>query len=499
MQSQEISIRTGSIPEALRVATPLVIAASGTAVKLFVDRIMVSNYSGSATAASLTAGIFFFMLVCFWLGAAGYAASFVAQYIGADRKERVGVAVWQGVWLGLLGGALVATGYFWAQPLFDWLDHDPAQKVDEVTYFRLLCPGAVLFIICQGLLGFWNGRGKTWAVTGFEIFGNVVNLAANYALIFGSEGLAQIGIPGFSAVAPGDAGPAGEHLAELGATGGAALQEAAGFFFAPLGIAGSAWGTNLAGLCELALILAVILRRRNREAYGTWPEKKFDFALFKRLLVFGVPNGVQFLLDIAAFNIFVQLQSSFGAVTGMASSIAFGINSVAFIPMCGLGMTASIFVGQAVGARKIPLAKKAVRSCLILVLAYMSIMGALFLFWPGLFLNLFPLHNTVEVALVHEETIAMLRYIAAFLLFDGLFILYSGAIKGAGDTKFCMWVGVSMAWLLFAVPCFLAIHWFHASIWTLWAILVAYVMVAGLVFYGRYRRGKWQKMRVIEE
>lgn len=470
MREIELSIKKGNVLEALRVAMPLIIAASGHAIKLFMDRMMLAHYSGYSLAASLSAGVLVFMLMSLWLGAAGYASSFVAQYTGAGRKDRVGPAIWQGAFLGLFGGMVVACGYFFAEPLFNWLDHEPAQKADEITYFRILCPGSIPFIIHQGLLGFWNGRGKTWAVTALEVFSTGINFIFNYILIFGGHGLERIGISGYD--------------------------------FEPMGIAGAAWGTNIAGISTLCLTIFLLMRRKNREEYNTWPRKKFDYQLFKRLLSFGLPSGIHFVLDVASFSIFIQLLSGMSKEISIASSIAFSVNLIAFIPMTGLGMTAGIFVGQAVGAGRIDLAKRAVRSCLYIILAYMWAMGILFVCFPEIICGLFPMSgidDPAQVAHIYELAHRMLMYMALFLLFDGMFILYNMAIKGAGDTKFAMWVGVGMAWLLFAIPSYVALHFFDAEVWTLWKILVGYIIIAGFVFYARYRRGKWQRMRVIEE
>ena len=91
-----------------------------------------------------------------------------------------------------------------------------------------------------------------------------------------------------------------------------------------------------------------------------------------------------------------------------------------------------------------------------------------------------------------------LRYIATYLLFDALYILYSHAIKGAGDTRFAMVAGLVLSWGTLVLPCYVAMR-LSASIWAMWMILVVHVGLAGIVFYLRYRGGKWQSMSVIED
>jgi MATE family multidrug resistance protein len=109
-----------------------------------------------------------------------------------------------------------------------------------------------------------------------------------------------------------------------------------------------------------------------------------DWDLIKRMLRFGLPNGVHLALDLIAFNTFGLLLGCYGVAVHEASGITFGINNIAFCPIIGVGMAASILVGQAVGAEEIPLAKKALRSCLLLAVGYTLLMVLLFsVFFPG--------------------------------------------------------------------------------------------------------------------
>ncbi len=482
MQDNTISIKNGSVWEAVRVALPLIIAASGHAIKLFTDRLMLSHYDGLALAAALSSGVIAFTMMSFWLGTAMYTNSFVAQYIGADRPERVGPAIWQGIFLSVIGGLIVGSGYFWGENFITALnsvftDSEGAKKSTEllsyeVSYFRIITGTSIFFIINAAVLSFWNGRGKTWVVAGLELFGTIVNVVANYVLIFGDKGV-ELTIGGVT-----------HHLPGIGDKA--------------YGIVGAGLGTGISGCSVLLVALFLVLRKNNREKYNTLPKKLFDPQLFWRLIKFGMPSGVHFILDIASFSVFVNILSGINPVVAMASSATFSVNAIAFIPMTGLGMTASIFVGQCIGAGKVKLALKAVRSCLFIVLTYMAFMGIMFNLFPDTLLSLFPLRGVEDPQAVYAVGKTMFRYMACFLFLDGMFILYNSAIKGAGDTKYSMWMGITIAWLVFALPCYISYRYFHVEVWTLWKIYVGYAAVASALFYIRYRRGKWQRMKVIE-
>ena len=129
-----------------------------------------------------------------------------------------------------------------------------------------------------------------------------------------------------------------------------------------------------------------------------------------------------------------------------------------------------------------------------LVLLYMAFMGMIFVFRPELILWGFSVKNPEII----QTAKIMLKFISCFLLFDGLFIVYSNAIRAAGDTLFSMLAGTSMAVLMQAVPA-VVLGYFKVNVWIIWVCLVIYIMTAGTVFYLRYRGGKWTSMKVIED
>ena len=110
--------KPGGLFQVLGIATPLIFASAGHALNLFFDRVMLARYSQEAVNAALPSGLTNFTISCFFVGVIGYANSFVAQYTGADADHRVGPSIWQAFWLSVIGGILMATGYFWAEPLF---------------------------------------------------------------------------------------------------------------------------------------------------------------------------------------------------------------------------------------------------------------------------------------------------------------------------------------------------------------------------------------------
>ena len=462
----------GNFREVLAIALPLVLSNASHAVNLFVDRAMLAGYSDMTMAAAFPAGLSAFSFSCLFLGTVGYSGAFVAQYYGAGEHHKIGSAVWQGIWVALIGGAFMWGSSFFAKEIFDAFGHGPEVRALEIDYYKIIATGTVANLLFIALSNFWSGRGKAMMVLVVNIFMALMNILLNYLLIYGKS----FNVPLIGNIT-----------------------------FPELGIKGAAYGTIIGGVLAVFVFIAAIVFTGWKK-YGF--SRCFDLPLFKRLLRFGMPTGVQLAIDLIAFQVFIILQGKIDSVALAASGVAFGVNSLAYTPLLGIGQTAGILVGQSVGAQDIPHGERSVRSSLLLAVAYLAVLAVIFFWWPDPLLLAF---SNVSPEIMAEGR-TMLRFITGYLFFDALFIVYGSAIKSAGDTRFSMITHAFLAVFTYIIPCiFLFIayrqEWFrelfgtHSRAWCLWGvwtISVIYVIFCGVVFYLRYRQGKWKTMKVIE-
>ena len=177
------------------------------------------------------------------------------------------------------------------------------------------------------------------------------------------------------------------------------------------------------------------------------------------------------------------------------------INALAFMPSMGVSQGISVLVGQALGRKKPAEARQAVWSGIHLLLLYIGAIDLFFIFWPETVLTPFIATNQDPAvsAQVLNNAVDILRIVSAYLFFDALYMVFSGALKGAGDTRFLM-LCVGLASLLCLIlPVGLGIIFLGMGIHAAWLWVLVFVFVLFLLSAGRYRRGKWQKMLVIEE
>ena len=290
--------REGGYGEVLKIAVPLILSTGSWSIQHFVDRMFLTWYSRDALAAASPAGMLYFTFASFFIGTASYVNTFVAQYSGAGHSRRVGPAVWQGIYFGLIAGLFLLGLIPVADRLFAWVGHAPAVRSLETAYFKILCIGGPT-VAGAALSAFFSGRGETLTVMWVNFAAMALNIVLDYAWIFGKWGFPQGGIRG------------------------------------------AAWATVVAHFFSTALFLVLMLRAEFRKIFNTLGGWRPEGDLFRRLLRFGVPTGVQFMLEILGFSLFIVLVGRLGTVALAATSITFNINSLAFLPMLGMGMAVS--------------------------------------------------------------------------------------------------------------------------------------------------------------
>ena len=450
--------RDGGYRDFLVVAVPLILSTASWSVQHFVDRVFLTWYSTDALAAALPAGMTSFVFVALFLGIASYVNTFVAQYVGAGRLLRVGPSLWQGAYLAVLSGGVGLGLAAAADPLFEFVGHEPEIRVREATYFRILCCGMAPLTLATAFSCFYSGRGKTWPLLAVNAGTTLVNISLDYVFIFGKLGL-----------------PA-------------------------MGIRGAAWATILAQTFAAVAFVVLVARQPYRRRYATLSGWRFDPGLFRRLLRFGGPNGVTFMLDILAFTVFVLIIGRLGTLELTATNLAFNINSLAFMPLIGCGIAVSTMVGQRLGRDEADAAEYAAWSGIHLGLAYAVVMLLGYALVPDWFLEPYAVGSDSPAFLAARDiAILLLRFLAIYMLFDAMYMLFTAALKGAGDTRYVMLVSIALSWALMVAPAFVALTFFDADVYVLWSFLCIFIVVSGVVFYVRFRGGKWKLMRVIEE
>lgn len=392
----------------LRLAAPIVAVQLGTMAMGTVDTIML----GHVSALGLASGSLGHALVMTALWSAyGIVASLetlVSQAFGARDSAAISANLARGSVLAVLLGFPLGVVFWLSGPIFHLLGQDPDVAQGAASFCRvsiLSIPPFLLFAAFRlSLQAMQIVRPAFWAT----VVGNVVNLAANYVLVFG-----KLGSPAY-------------------------------------GVAGSAASTVLARWAMLFYLL-VAARRQLAPYWGGFRRSAFAREGYAILFRIGIPIGIHAGLELLVFSTVAVIMGTIGVAQLAAHYIALNLASVTFMVPLGIAGAASARVGAAIGRGDMPGARRAATVCLALGMGVMSGSALVFGLFPGWLARVY----STDPAVIAVAA-SLLPIAALFQVFDGCQVVATGVLRGAADTAFPAaiallgyWgLGLPLGWLL---------------------------------------------------
>jgi MATE family multidrug resistance protein len=244
-----------------------------------------------------------------------------------------------------------------------------------------------------------------------------------------------------------------------------------------------------------------VFTRENNQVFKVFKNRNFDADLFRRLLRYGVPSSLQISLDVFAFLFFVIMVGRIGKMELVVTNIAISLDSVSFRPLMGFVLGTSTLVGQALGRNRPDEAVAAARATMAIAASYISVLVLLYVFLPQPLLELFRPRDFSpgDFAAIKNMGIEVLKFVAAYLLLDGLYMISTAVLKGAGDTKFIMWSMGLISFFGMILPIYIGIEIFGMGIYYAWGCTVFFLCQLAALTFWRFSQGKWKTMRVIEQ
>src|SRR4051794_5063819 len=410
----------------LRLALPLIFAEVGWMSMGVVDTIMVGRMPDSAIAIGATGlGQSLYHVIVF-LGAGLLLGmdAFVAQAYGRKDLQDAHKTLLNGIVLAVvLTPILMIAVSFW--PMLMRRFGVSMQLVGPMQPFLSALNWGTL-----PLLGYFALRRYLQAVNVVLpimfalVSANIVNAVGDWALIYG-------------------------HLG-----------------FRAEGITGSGWSTCFARIymfLVLAITLVWVEYQRKSELSHPVSTVKIDLARMWALLKLGAPAGGQILVEIGAFSGATAICGKLGAVPLSGHEIALNCAAFTFMVPYGVSSAAAVRVGQQLGRHDPAGARRAGWSAIMLGTAFMACSGLVFVSIPKVIARAFsPDPAVVQVGAT------LLLVAAAFQLFDGVQVVTTGALRGAGDTKTPMLANLVAYWFI-GIPlgyflCF-RLGWGALGIW----------------------------------
>ena len=431
---------------------PLALGMMNNAVLQFTDRALLARESMASLEAVLPAGMLAYIALGFFQSVVAYSGTFVAQYFGAKDLTMCRRSYHAGVWLALASGVAMLAALPLGDLVFETFSNGADVIARQKTYYGICTAGGVFLFGQMAVQAYFTGLGKTRIILWVNVIGNALNIALDVVMIFG-----RLGCP-------------------------------------RMGIAGAAYATVIATFAQWA-ILAIAAHRENRGTRVRLLDREL-VPLVWRILRFGVPSGAYSVLNSLSFTIFVFFTGAVGHVAAAVSNACFSVCYLLFAPMEGVALGASALVGRCRGAKDEDEAMRTgMRTVLIgVVFAAVASIAVLVLRHP--ILALYAPSEPAAAEEFHALGAMLFVLMAMWQVFDAADVIVSGALKGAGDTKFVMWWMLLIAFAMW-MPLVWVVSRVHNTMPTLWGTMLLYVVVLCVGSLIRWRRGGWKRIRMV--
>lgn len=463
------------LSEVWRLAWPTVITMTSYTVMQFVDAILLGQVGTEDVAAQGNAGVWAFAPISIAAGTLSLVNTFVSQHLGAGDANRGAKFAWAGLWLSLAWWVLVMLPLAAALPwFFEHIHGDldqPSLVQKEVAYGQILLVGGVFSLLGRLSHNCFFGLQRPKVVTVSALVGNLTNLLASYALIFGEVGLPNLGIPGVPA-AP------------------------------QLGVAGAAWGTVVGSIVEAIIPTVALFLAKTRSHFNLMAARGWHGSACLELFHRGWPASISWGSELICWAWFMTtLVGRFGADHMTASWIAMRYMHLSFMPAVGFSVAITSIVGRLIGEGCPEEAQSRVRVTLKIGIVYMSLWGLIFatMYEPliGVFIN----ENAPEATKSEITRLGrwMLLCAALWQTLDAVGIVLSGALRGAGDTT---WPGVVMVGLQWSI----LMGGGYLSLWLIpqsaslgpWIAATLYILILGVAMAWRWKSGRWRNIKLVK-
>lgn len=390
----------------LRLGAPILIGQLGVIVVSFADNIMVGRYATDALASAAFVNNVFNIAVLFCLGFSYGLTPLVGAMHSSGRPRQIGSMVRTALLLNVLA-ALVMTGVMAIVYAFLPRLGQPAELLPTIRpYFVIMLisivPMSVFNTFTQWSYGIKNTRLPMWIILGC----NVVNVAGNYALIYGNWGCAELGLTGAG-------------LSTLTARTVAAV----------------------------AIVCVFILNDSHIEARRGFIERAQRFNEHaKKLLRTSLPVATQLTVETAAFSVGAIMCGWLGAESLAAFQVLMTIGTIGFMVYYSMGSAVSVLVANCTGtdaARQM----RRVSGAGLRVLLVLAVLASLIFVIFGRFLT--GLFSSDEAVLSICAT--LLLPMALYQLCDATQINFANALRGTAQVGPMLWIS-PLAYIAIGLP-----------------------------------------------
>ncbi len=370
----------------LNLAWPVVISRAGILTLGITDTVMVGRYASDHLAylgiGMVPSNIYILILLGLLMG----TPVLVSNYYGAKQYKKTGEVWWHALPWALALGFIGMVVCFFGETFLLATGQTPelAEAGGRISIIAgLSLPFAAVHMMTGFFLeGIRNPRPGMVIIIG----ANIINIFANYTLVYGLYGMPE------------------------------------------LGAEGSIWATFIVRLMQVASILGYVWFFLDHEKYGL-RRPKISWAGGRALRRIGYASGISMGLENTAFNVLILFAGFLGTVTVAAHVIMLNVFALFFMIGLGFGVATSVSVGNAYGAGDMHAVKRWAWLGLSVQSIVMAVASIIMWVWATEMTQFF-----TRDPMVAQLAAALLAFVALGVVFDTGQSLLALSLRARGDT-----------------------------------------------------------------
>jgi len=389
----------------LTLAVPVIFSQIGQVTVNLVDNIMVGHIGTTQLAAASFAINTFHVGMLFGLGITLGITPLVGHSFNAKNPKNPGIWLKNGVIVNFIASILLCTVMASVVLFMNRMGQSKDVVQMAIPFYLIHVSSLIPLMLFFSFKQFFEGIGNTKIAMIITIIINLVNIVLNYVLIYGKFG------------------------------------------FPALGLNGSGYASLISRLIMPVIFIFVILRKPAFRIYLLEAmHSGFEKLKIKRIISVGFPIGLQMVIEVLAFTLGAIMLGWISKESLAGHQVAISMVSMTYMISFGLASGTTIRVSHAFGEHDRDELKQAIFASLHMVIAFMSLMGLLFV----LLRNQLPLLFTSDPAVV-EVAAGLLVVGAFFQIFDGVQVVLLGALRGMTDVRVPMFIAF-FSYIIVSLP-----------------------------------------------
>ena len=429
------------LKETIRLSVPVIMGQLGQVLIGVIDSMMIGELGKDYLSAATLANSVYFIIIVVGMGITFAISPLVAEAWGKGDDEKAGLYLRQGVWVGIWISLITGGIAFLASWGLFYMDQPVRDAQLAFSYLRILCISTLPMIIFLIYKSFSDGLSRTRPAMYITFIGLLMNVVANWLLIYGKMGLPRLELDG------------------------------------------AGYATLIGRFTMMALMIAYVNKARIYQRFNPalrWRE--FDRKIIRKILEIGLPSGFQFFFEVGAFAGAAIMIGWLGAEYRSAHQIAISLASITFMVSFGLGAGATIRVGEALGREDMINARKAGFTGIGLVFVTSVLFSIIFVLGR----HVLPTFYNIEEQIVLDIAARLLIIAALFQVFDGIQAVGIGILRGIQDVRIPTLVTFAAYWVICLPLGYLFGFIFGWGVEGMWYAFLVALAIAAVAHTGRF-------------